>query len=143
MSNAEQFNPEDRQVVRQVAKEVEHAARMARWFGLGLLAVGVLAMVASAVATVYIGVNVRGLVRQDVAEQAQVARDLEARNDLVGDILRCILGQFAEHRQTSRSFFDQSARHHGHPLLPAGEPQPADTEATRTACDRALRALED
>lgn len=153
--NGGQFDPEDSQVVRKAVMDVERSARLARWFGTGLLLIGVLAMMASAVATVYMGVQVRGLLQEAVEEreeearlreQEEARRTKEARREaeLVNDIMTCLLGQFAEHRHASREFFNQSARHHGFPAVSVPAPTvPYNHDKVQMACDRSIRKLDD
>jgi hypothetical protein len=134
----------DNDAVRNVAAELYRSARLARWFGLGLVFVGVLAMIGSAAATVWMGDQVRTLL-DDAVEQAQRRTDEQERGAvLLGDIMTCILGQFAEHREASRADHQDIARFFGEPpLTHGGTPGPPqyDHDAVTKACDATTRTL--
>lgn len=133
----------DNDTVRNAAHDVARSARRARWFGLGLIAVGVMAMLVAAAGTIFMGSQVRTLVRGAVAEQTEQQAETEREAQLVNDIMTCILGQFAEHRAASREFFNQAADTHGfsRPTAPQS-PTGHDPMKVQEACDRTVRKLD-
>lgn len=133
----------DNNTVRNVAHDVARSARRARWIGLGLIAVGAMAMLVAAAGTIFMGSQVRTLVRGAVAEQAEQQAEAEREARLVNDIMACILGQFAEHRAASREFFNQAADAHRFPRPAAAQnPTGHDPAKVQEACDRTLRKLD-
>lgn len=133
---------EGNDAVREVSRDLEKTARLARWFGLGLIFIGVMAMLVTSFVTIYVGAQVRSLVRQAVAEQDRLARDAEREAQLVGDIMGCILGQFAEHRAASREHYDAQAQAHGQTPVTVPSPEPVDHQAVMDYCSRARGAFE-
>lgn len=132
----------DNDAVRKATAKLDHSARLARWFGTGLLAIGTTAMLLAAAATVYVGVQVRTLVQGAVEEQQRVALEDEEEQKLIGTIMACILGQFAEHRTASREFFERSLAERGVPPLATSPPDLSyDPAKVLTACDETTRLL--
>lgn len=140
-----QFDDEDGAVVRRAAQELEHKARLARAFGLGLVAIGVLALVTLAGATLYQGAQVRGLVKRAVVEAEGRNREQAEGAVLLGNIMTCILGQFAEHRDASRADHQDLARLAGarSPLTHGGTPGPPEYnhETVTKACEATTATL--
>lgn len=124
------------ETLRAKARELEHAARLARWFGLSLVAIAALAMMILAIGSIYMGAQVRSLVREAVVENQHQAQTQQ----LTADIVVCLFGKVDLHQQASQEFFTkQNAPGTPPPKEQAGGQ--VDPVEVQGACERALKAV--
>lgn len=123
------FENGDSEVVREVAQRLEVSAARARVFGMALTGLAAFSMFTAAIAMVWIGINVHDLLQERIANARQVEKEAKQEEQLVGNIMGCILGQFAEHRVAS---YEHHSKTSG--VQTVAPPQPVDHAAVAKYC---------